>query len=185
VPLTRFPVQRATLLASPAVTVDPTARSPRSGAEGPPRLIVVAGLVWLGPGEVLLQRRSASASQGPGALEFPGGKVERGESPREALTRELVEEWGPHASDLEVGSVADVLHHVYSPPGPEVYLVVYHVDGRSWAFDAWRSRIELEAGARVEAHPVEALPLDAFLEADASFAEAIRSGRIQPHWQLG
>jgi 8-oxo-dGTP diphosphatase len=147
-----------------------------------PRFVVVAGLVWLGPGEVLLQRRSETAAHGAGQLEFPGGKVERGEAPRDALTRELVEEWGPHASDLRIGPGAEVLHHVYSPPGPEVLLVVYHVDGRSWAFDAWRSRIVAQGGARVEAHPTEALPIDAFLLADSVFAAAIRDGRVQPRW---
>jgi 8-oxo-dGTP diphosphatase len=147
-----------------------------------PRLVVVAGLVWLGPGEVLLQRRSPSAAHGAELLEFPGGKVERGESPRDALTRELVEEWGPHARDLGIGPVAEVLHHVYSPPGPEVVLVVYHVDGRSWAFDAWRTRIEPHGGARVEAHPTDVLPVDDFLVADSVFAAAIREGTITPRW---
>ena len=144
--------------------------------------MVVAGLVWLGPAEVLLQRRSATAAFGAGELEFPGGKVEPGESPRDALTRELVEEWGPHARDLLVGSVADVLHHVYAAPGPEVLIIVYHVDGRSWAFDAWRSRIETHEGARVEAHPTDALPVEAFLLADSRFAAEIRDGRVRPRW---
>jgi len=29
-------------------------------------------------------------------------------------------------------AVAEVLHHVYPPPGPEVLLVVYHVDASAW-----------------------------------------------------
>lgn len=148
----------------------------------PARLVVVAGLVWLGPREVLLQRRSATAAHGAGRLEFPGGKVERGESPREALARELAEEWGPNARDLSIGPVADVLHHVYSPPGPEVILVVYHLDGRSWAFDAWRTRIDPRGGASVEAHPTDVLPVAELLDADRPFAEAIRDGRVTPRW---
>ena len=90
-----------------------------------PRLLVAAGLVWLGPQRVLLQRRSDRAAHGAGRLEFPGGKVERGESPGAALHRELIEEWGPAATQLLVGPIAEVLHHVYPPPGPEVVLLVY------------------------------------------------------------
>ncbi|MFY0541558.1 NUDIX domain-containing protein [Nannocystis pusilla] len=45
-----------------------------------PRLIVAAGLVWLGPHRLLVQRRPAGARHGAGALELPGGKVEPGES---------------------------------------------------------------------------------------------------------
>jgi hypothetical protein len=63
-----------------------------------------------------------------------------------------------------------------------VLLVVYHVDGRSWAFDAWRTRIAPTGGARVEAHPTEALPVEEFLDADRPFAEGIRDGRTTPRW---
>lgn len=58
-----------------------------------PRLHVVAAAMVDEGGRVLLQRRAAGAHQG-GLWEFPGGKLEPGESREEALARELDEELG-------------------------------------------------------------------------------------------
>ncbi|WAS97484.1 NUDIX domain-containing protein [Nannocystis punicea] len=145
-----------------------------------PRLIVAAGLVWLGPHRLLVQRRPAGARHGAGALELPGGKVEPGESPRAALRRELVEEWGPAAGDLPIGAVAEVLHHVYPGPGPEVLLIVYHVDAGAWQGSDWLAALRLEADAAVVAHDLAALPVGEFLAADREFIADVRAGRIQP-----
>ncbi|MFW2852097.1 (deoxy)nucleoside triphosphate pyrophosphohydrolase [Sphingomonas sp. TX0543] len=52
-------------------------------------------------GRVLMQRRPAGKALA-GLWEFPGGKIERGESPEDALCRELKEELGivVHPADL-------------------------------------------------------------------------------------
>lgn len=148
---------------------------------GQARLIVVAGLVWLGPDRLLVQRRPLDKPHGGGLLELPGGKVEPGEPPREALVRELIEEWGPHARHLTPLSVAEVLHHVYPPPGPEVLLVVYHVDASAWAArgasgEVWPALLRAEAGASVHAVDRRRLPLDEFLAADREFLAAVSAG---------
>lgn len=148
------------------------AASPAGGPPGQHRLVVAAGLVWLGS-QLLVQRRSPTAKHGAGALELPGGKLEPGEGPRAALTRELQEEWGPPASELEIGAVADVLHHVYPPPGPEVILIVLHVDASRWS-STWRDKIEPEPGVEVVAFELDALPLDQFLAADRPFLATLR-----------
>lgn len=54
---------------------------------------VVVGVVYDSIGRVLIARRGDHQHQG-GLWEFPGGKVEPGESPLMALTRELKEEIG-------------------------------------------------------------------------------------------
>jgi 8-oxo-dGTP diphosphatase len=63
--------------------------------------IHVVGAAIVRDGRCLVTRRSASSSM---ALkwEFPGGKVEPGEDPRDALRRELVEEL---CIEIEVGAI--------------------------------------------------------------------------------
>jgi len=147
------------------------------GGGSGPRLLVAAALVWIGDA-LLIQRRPATAKHGAGMLELPGGKIERGEGPREALARELREEWGPRASELGLGAVAEVLHHVYPPPGPEVVLIVVHVDGDAWADGRWRERIDPEPGVEIHAFARRDLPLDEFLAADRPFLRAVRDGQV-------
>lgn len=149
------------------------------------RLVVAAGLIWLDgePARLLVQRRSAHAVHGAGMLELPGGKLERGEPPRAALARELMEEWGPAAAELSLGPVADVLHHVYPAPGPEVLLIVLHVDARAWSEGLWRDRAIPEPGVQLHEFAGSALPIDEFLAADRPFVEALRSGRFPPPWR--
>lgn len=57
------------------------------------RVHVAVGVIENGAGAVLISRRGASQHQA-GKWEFPGGKVEAGESLPEALARELYEELG-------------------------------------------------------------------------------------------
>ncbi|WP_184056583.1 (deoxy)nucleoside triphosphate pyrophosphohydrolase [Sphingomonas aerophila] len=57
-----------------------------------PPLLVVAGALVRG-GAVLVQQRPADKAMA-GLWEFPGGKVDAGEAPAEALARELNEELG-------------------------------------------------------------------------------------------
>ena len=56
-----------------------------------PPLIVAAAALVDRDGRVLVQRRPADKAHG-GAWEFPGGKLEPGETPEAALIRELEEE---------------------------------------------------------------------------------------------
>ena len=60
-------------------------------AKIPTAVCVVAMALIDGQGRVLLQKRRAGGRHG-GLWEFPGGKVEHGESPESALIREIAEE---------------------------------------------------------------------------------------------
>ena len=59
---------------------------------GSPILVVAAALIDA-QGRCLMQQRPADKQHG-GLWEFPGGKVEPGEAPADALARELAEELG-------------------------------------------------------------------------------------------
>jgi 8-oxo-dGTP diphosphatase len=90
----------------------------------PTRKLVVAGLITSRDGRVLITQRRADQPL-PLQWEFPGGKVEPGESPQQALARELAEEIGARA---RIGRIWDVLHHVYDDY--EVVMLVYHCELR-------------------------------------------------------
>jgi 8-oxo-dGTP diphosphatase len=52
---------------------------------------VAAGVIYNPEGEILIAKRADNQHQG-GLWEFPGGKIEQGESAQQALARELYEE---------------------------------------------------------------------------------------------
>ncbi len=83
------------------------------------RKLVVAALVRDSDGRILLSRRRADQPM-PLLWEFPGGKVEEGEAPTDALRREVQEELG---CDAEVGRIDDVVFHRY--PEFDLYMLVY------------------------------------------------------------
>ena len=70
------------------------------GASGAGIVHVVAGVLSDARGRILLARRTAGRDLA-GAWEFPGGKVEPGETPFQALDRELHEELGIRIHAIE------------------------------------------------------------------------------------
>lgn len=81
---------------------------------------VVCGILWNECGEFLACRRPAGKHLG-GLWEFPGGKVEIGETPEIALIRELREELGVAVTIGE--ALAPV---VWNYPGKTIRLLPYH-----------------------------------------------------------
>jgi len=87
------------------------------------RLHVAVGVIGNQRGEILISRRHESSHQG-GLWEFPGGKVEPGESVTEALSRELREELG-----IEVGGVRPLVQVSHDYADKPVLLDVWIVEG--------------------------------------------------------
>ena len=71
--------------------------------------VVTAGVIKDSSGAILLVRRGPEESLS-GYWEFPGGKVELGETEQECLKRELKEELG---IDIEVSRFIDQNYYVY------------------------------------------------------------------------
>lgn len=84
---------------------------------------VVTGLLRRGS-KVLVGQRPVGATLA-GQWEFPGGKIERGESPEMALIRELREELGIEA---EVGTLKLAGTHSYGDTG----IVILFYEVRFW-----------------------------------------------------
>jgi len=80
---------------------------------------VVCAVIFNELGEVLACLRSAAQSHA-GKWEFPGGKVESGENPADALVREISEEL---ACAIVVGESLPVVEHCY--PGCSIRLMPY------------------------------------------------------------
>ena len=83
------------------------------------RKLVVAGLIIGDDGRILITQRRADQALGL-HWEFPGGKVEPGEAPVDALVRELREEIGV---EVTVARIWDVLFHAY--PAFDLVMLVY------------------------------------------------------------
>ena len=86
-------------------------------------IIVAAGVIV--DGERVLVSQRPGGTHLAGAWEFPGGKVEAGEDPRDALVRELREELGVEAT---IGGILEVTFHRY--PGKSVLLLFFEVTRR-------------------------------------------------------
>ena len=90
-------------------------------------VLVVAAIVWDADGRVLLGERPEGKPYA-GWWEFPGGKIEAGETPEAALVRELEEELGLKTSPACLYPLTFVSH---SYPEWHVVLPVYSI--RQWS----------------------------------------------------
>jgi 8-oxo-dGTP diphosphatase len=126
---------------------------------------VVAALIWQ-DGKVLICQRTRHQPM-PLKWEFPGGKIEEGEQPRDALRRELDEELGIAAA---IGNEVARIRHEY-PNGNSVELRFYDVREYSGELE---NRIFRDV---VWAFPNE-LPSFDFLEADEELVKSLAEGKL-------
>jgi 8-oxo-dGTP diphosphatase len=86
--------------------------------EGAPRTIRVVAAVIERDGRYLITQRRPTAVL-PLMWEFPGGRVEAGESDSEALRREVRHRLG---ADIEVGSLISFVSHAYEHYAVDLHL---------------------------------------------------------------
>jgi 8-oxo-dGTP diphosphatase len=124
-------------------------------------VIKVAAAVIERDAKILIGQRKRGDSHGL-KWEFPGGKVERGESPVAALVRELREELGIEAV---VGRELVRYEHRY-PRRTSILLIFYSVK----EFSGEPSSLAFE---KIEWEPAEKLPEYDFLDGDIDFVRRL------------
>ncbi|HRJ21079.1 MAG TPA: (deoxy)nucleoside triphosphate pyrophosphohydrolase [Bryobacteraceae bacterium] len=128
--------------------------------------IVVAGVLQR-EGKLLIGQRMANDRH---ALkwEFPGGKVEPGETPRQALTRELREELGVEAV---VG--AEVARYEHSSNGRGPLILLFH------RVESFTGEPRCEAFEQIRWEAPASLPGYDFLDGDLDFVRRLALGRVR------
>jgi 8-oxo-dGTP diphosphatase len=120
---------------------------------------VVAGVLER-DGSILICRRRADQPH-PLKWEFPGGKIEAGESPEAALIRELREELG-----IESAAGPEIMRYEFAYPGRQPILLIF------LRVADWRGEIENRIFETIRWERSEALTAYDFLEGDAPFLTA-------------
>jgi 8-oxo-dGTP diphosphatase len=126
---------------------------------------VVAALI-VKDGKILICQRTKHQTM-PLKWEFPGGKIEEGEQPRDALHRELDEELG---IDATVGDeVARIRHEYKSGNSVELRFYVVH---------EFRGELENRIFKDMQWVERKDLPSFDFLEADLKLVSDVAAGKI-------
>ena len=126
---------------------------------------VVAALI-MQDGKLLVCQRTRHQTM-PLKWEFPGGKIEEGEQPRDALRRELDEELGIQAT---VGDELARIQHEY-PNGGMVELRFYLVR-------EFKGELENRIFKDIQWVKPGDLPRFDFLEADLTLVRDLAAGRL-------
>jgi len=134
-------------------------------SSGPALRFVAAALIVRGGAVLIGQRRpdQPMASQ----WEFPGGKIEAGESPEQALARELEEELGITAT---IGPRVTHIRHNYRHGGA--------VDLQFFAVHEFSGEIVNRIFQQVRWTKLEDLPSYDFLAADRGLIRDLAAGKL-------
>jgi len=126
---------------------------------------VVAALI-VKDGEILVCQRTRYQTM-PLKWEFPGGKIEEGEQPRDALRRELDEELGIEA---EVGDEVARIRHDYKGGGS--------VELRFFVVRAYKGELENKIFKDMQWAKRSQLREYDFLEADQTLVRDLADGKV-------
>jgi 8-oxo-dGTP diphosphatase len=145
--------------------VDESASNAVPRGPGPALRFVAAALI-VRDGEVLIGQRRADQPMAS-LWEFPGGKIEAGESPQQALARELVEELGIAAS---IGPQVTRIRHNYRHGGA--------VDLQFFSVREFVGEIQNRIYQQVRWVKLAELPDYEFLAADRGLIRDLAAGKL-------
>lgn len=126
---------------------------------------VVAALI-INQGKILVCQRTRHQTM-PLKWEFPGGKIETGEQPRDALRRELEEELG---IDAKIGEEVARIQHKYKNGGA--------VELRFYVVHQFQGEIENRIFRDIQWADRKKLPTFDFLEADLELVKHLAGGKL-------
>ena len=126
---------------------------------------VAAAVITRPDGSVLLGQRAPDTFY-PGYWEFPGGKVEPGETPRDALIRELDEELGMRVDTAYPWITRE---HVYEHA---------HVSLHFFEVTAWRGEIHDRVHSALSWQQAGAMDVGPMLPANGPILKALRLPRV-------
>jgi len=130
---------------------------------------VVAALILRGSAaerEVFICQRRPDQPMGL-KWEFPGGKIEPGETPKDALARELSEELGIAA---EIGEHITTVHHTYRNGGA--------IEIQFFAVTEFRGDLDNRIFHEMRWSSLEQLPDYDFLAADLTLIRDLADGKL-------
>lgn len=130
-------------------------------------ITVVAALIGRN-GKVLICQRKPEQRH-PLKWEFPGGKVERGETPTEALERELEEELG-----IRARTGPEVTRYEYTYEGRDPILLVFYLVSE---FSGELQNLVFE---QIRWEEAAGLPFYDFVEGDVDFVRRLAAGGFNP-----
>jgi 8-oxo-dGTP diphosphatase len=128
--------------------------------------LVSAALILRGDNILICQRRRGQPMELK--WEFPGGKIEPGETAEQALARELEEELGIHA---EIGNQVTRIRHTYRHGGA--------VDLQFFAVPAFQGELENRVFNDFRWVPLKDLPSYDFLAADRGLINDLAEGKLE------
>lgn len=137
----------------------------QNGRDGKSLRFVAAALILRGD-QVLICQRKAGSPMGL-KWEFPGGKIEAGETPEQALRRELDEELGIQA---EVGTRIAHVRHAYRSGGA--------VDLQFFAVHSFAGELTNNIFEDVRWAALKDLPGYDFLAADRDLVRDLAAGKL-------
>ena len=124
---------------------------------------VVAAIIMRG-GEVLATQRGYG--EHAGGWEFPGGKIEAGESPEAAIMREIREELGVV---IAVDSLATIVDHDYE---------AFHLHMRCYLCHMVEGELELREHSAARWLATDAIDSVAWLPADMKVVQSIKGQHV-------